>query len=473
MIELSKQDIARLASFPEQNPNPVIELKLFGEITYLNPAARNSFPDLIQGDFSHPLFSVIKQRMDEDNAEINQNFTCEVSLENKIYQQKVFFIANTNLMRVYNHDITEQKSIEKSLSRLASFPEQNPSPIIELNFLKQVRYMNPAFKSRFSDFDTENLSHPIFIALHEKFEDLITRKINQYSSEVLIDDKHFLQQIIVLHDIDMIRIFNSDITEQKKNELIIREKNRNITDSINYAKRIQAAILPSEEFMKKYLEQSFILYKPKDIVAGDFYWMEHVDEITFVAAADCTGHGVPGAMVSVVCSNALNRAIKEFGLRNTNEILDKATDIVIETFEKGGPEIKDGMDISILAIDSKNNKIQWSGANNPLYYVNENGLIEIKPDKQPIGNYFRRKPFTAHTIEFKKNTVFYLITDGYADQFGGQFEKKYSYKLLREKLTEIANLSMHEQQITLDQNFLNWKGTLKQVDDVTLLGIHI
>ena len=156
---------------------------------------------------------------------------------------------------------------------------------------------------------------------------------------------------------------NDEISKQKH---IVEEKQKEITESITYAKRLQEAILPPLEFINAHLENSFVYYKPKDIVAGDFYWAEKVGEKFFIAAADSTGHGVPGAMVSVVCSNALNRSIKEFQLTDTGKILDKTRDLVLETFEKSTSEVKDGMDISLLCIDSKNKTIFWSGANNPL-----------------------------------------------------------------------------------------------------------
>ncbi|HEX7414298.1 MAG TPA: hypothetical protein VF411_09675, partial [Bacteroidia bacterium] len=170
------------------------------------------------------------------------------------------------------------------------------------------------------------------------------------------------------------------------------EKNKEMTDSITYAKRLQHAILPSVEAVKELLPNSFIYFQPKDIVSGDFYWMHTTKEAVYIAAADCTGHGVPGAMVSVVCSNALNRAVKEFGLTDTGHILDKTRELVIETFEKSDKDVKDGMDISLLRIEYSSPlerdgrvKLQWSGANNSLWYILNNELIEVRADKQPIG----------------------------------------------------------------------------------------
>jgi Tfp pilus assembly protein PilF len=187
---------------------------------------------------------------------------------------------------------------------------------------------------------------------------------------------------------------------------LVVEKNHEILDSITYAKRIQSAILPPQRIIKEFLPNSFILYKPKDIVAGDFYWLEPpIDNSKpiMMAAADCTGHGVPGAMVSVVCNNALNRSVREYGLTEPGKILDKTREIVIEEFQKSDEEVKDGMDISLCCLNNKT--LSWSGANNPLWIVTKNNandvaeLIEIKPDKQPIGKYADTKQFITHTIE--------------------------------------------------------------------------
>ncbi len=268
-------------------------------------------------------------------------------------------------------------------------------------------------------------------------------------------------------------LIDADITERKKAALEIEQKNKDITDSINYAKKIQQAILPSDEQLHLLFPDSFILYKPKDIVAGDFYWMQEINDTVFIAAADCTGHGVPGAMVSVVCSNALNRAVKEFHLSDTGKILDKVTDLIIETFEKSTTDVKDGMDISLLAINTETKQIQWSGAYNVLWYFQNKKLHEITADKQPIGKSDHRKPFKTHKIKHQPGTIFYLFTDGYADQFGGPKGKKFKYKQLEEKLLANCSKELEEQKESLNTAFETWKGELEQVDDVTVVGIRI
>ncbi len=261
------------------------------------------------------------------------------------------------------------------------------------------------------------------------------------------------------------------IIEEQKNQ--VEEKQKEILASITYAKRLQEAILPPEHYVKAHLPESFIFYKPKDIVAGDFYWMERRGENLFVAAADCTGHGVPGAMVSVVCSNALNRAVLEFGITDPGKILDKTRELVLETFSRSDKDVKDGMDISMLSINKISNEIKWSGANNPLWYVSNGKLSEIKANKQAIGKTDNPLPFTTHSMQLNKGDLFYLFTDGYADQFGGPLGKKFKYKALKEMLLQNSLLSNSEQKEKLESSFLAWMGPLEQIDDVCLIGVKI
>ncbi|MDQ3048257.1 MAG: SpoIIE family protein phosphatase [Bacteroidota bacterium] len=257
----------------------------------------------------------------------------------------------------------------------------------------------------------------------------------------------------------------------------IREKQKEIVDSITYAKRLQDAILPPVSLLKLHLPEHFIFYQPKDIVAGDFYWLETADDSVLIAAADCTGHGVPGAMVSVVCSNALNRTVKEFGITRPGELLDKVRDLVIETFQKSESEVRDGMDISLLNLKRNKEKItvQWAGANNPLWFVRKiSGEMEsIKPDKQSIGRSDTPVPFRTVELEMEKSDTLFLLSDGFADQFGGDKGKKFKYKQLQAFLLSNIHLSMEEQKAKLHDELISWKGGLEQVDDILIIGIRL
>ncbi len=264
---------------------------------------------------------------------------------------------------------------------------------------------------------------------------------------------------------------NKIIFEQKT---IVEEKQKEILDSIEYALRIQTAILPPQKIVKQYLENSFILYKPKDIVAGDFYWMETVNDLVLFAACDCTGHGVPGAMVSVVCHNALNRAVREFGLTQPAAILDKTAEIVIENFSKSEEDIKDGMDISLCAYNAKTKTIQWAGANNPLWLLQNGELIETKADKQPIGMNEDSKPFTNHTFNLNPTDTIYLFTDGFADQFGGDTgQKKLTKRGFKDLILSVQNKPLHEQGIALDKFITEFRKSVEQIDDILVMGVKV
>jgi serine phosphatase RsbU (regulator of sigma subunit) len=254
---------------------------------------------------------------------------------------------------------------------------------------------------------------------------------------------------------------------------LLEEKNKEITDSINYAKRIQEAILPSRYSLAENLKNGFVLFKPKDIVSGDFYWLEKVDGNLFFAAADCTGHGVPGAMVSVICSNALSKALLEENIRIPSKLLDRTRELVIQKFEKSGEEVKDGMDISICAMDYEKKKLQWAGANNPLWILRNGEILEIKADKQPVGKSPSQQPFTNHIIDLFDGDTIYIFTDGYQDQFGGPKGKKYKATQLKELLIANGNHTLEKQRELIFYEFEKWKGELEQVDDVCVIGVRI
>ncbi len=254
---------------------------------------------------------------------------------------------------------------------------------------------------------------------------------------------------------------------------LLEHQKKEVTDSINYAQRIQKAILPSHRLIESYLPKSFVVYLPKDIVSGDFYWVEKKGNKVFFAVADCTGHGVPGAMMSVIGQNALNRVLNEFGITKPSEILDKLTVLVEEAFSKSGSDVRDGMDIALCALDSSNNKLEYAGANNPVYIYSSNELKEIKGTKQPIGRFESKVNFVNHEVNLKNGDSVYLFSDGIADQFGGPDGKKFKYKRVKELLLQNNTKSHSEQKNNIITQFISWKGKQEQIDDVCLMGIKI
>lgn len=276
--------------------------------------------------------------------------------------------------------------------------------------------------------------------------------------------------ILIFNRLRITRKQKAIIEEQK---LIVEEKNTEILDSITYAKRIQTAILPPSKLVKEHLKDSFILYKPKDIVAGDFYWLECKDGKVLFAAADCTGHGVPGAMVSVICNNGLNRSVREYGLTDPGKILDKTREIVTSEFNKSDEDVKDGMDIALCVIDDLN--LKYAGAHNPLWIIRKGAteIEETKADKQPIGKYANTTQFRTNDISINKGDTIYIFSDGYVDQFGGEKEKKFKSKAFKQLLLSIQDKTMEEQKLIIDNVFEKWRGNIEQIDDVCIIGVRI
>lgn len=273
--------------------------------------------------------------------------------------------------------------------------------------------------------------------------------------------------------------------EKEKANKIIAEKNKNITDSIQYAKRIQTAILPKEEIIRKHLSEFFILYKPKDIVSGDFYFFAEAGNKLIVAVADCTGHGVPGAFMSMIGNSLLNQIIKENGINEPAEILNQLHIGVKDSLQQNDLDshTKDGMDIAICAIDLKNKTLEYAGAQRPIWIVKNSerkqqtvpDLLEIKPNKFPIGGIHHEKDsvFTNHTFSFATSDTIYLTTDGYADQFGGKDGKKFRSKRLKELILSISNDNIDNQKSALHKNITEWMEKSEQIDDILVLGIKL
>lgn len=266
-----------------------------------------------------------------------------------------------------------------------------------------------------------------------------------------------------------------------KNELI-EEKNKDINDSINYAQRIQHAIFPPMPKIESSLKDYFILFQPKDIVSGDFYWFSKLrttpsenrisEEVVVIAAVDCTGHGVPGALMSIIGSSILNQSTTEPSVNSPAQALTYLDKQLANNLHS----INDGMDIALCAINQTKMELQYAGANNPLYLIRDKQLIEYKADKKAIGGSFEvdaQKEFTNHIIQLEKGDCIYLFSDGFADQFGGDSGKKLKYKNFQNILIEMNSYSMKEQQEQLSNFFTNWKGNLDQVDDVLVIGIRV
>ncbi len=264
--------------------------------------------------------------------------------------------------------------------------------------------------------------------------------------------------------------------EIEKQKQRVEELYMDVTDSIKYAKRLQDSILPPDSKLNDLLKDCFVLFKPKDIVSGDFYWLEQSSGKVFFAAVDCTGHGVPGAFMSLVGSNGLDHAVKDHQKSSPAEILDDLNVSASETFNKDATDksVSDGMDIALCSISPDRTKLEYSGANNPLYLVRDGRIIKYKADKFAIGSFKDgEKKYTNNVLELQKGDVIYIFSDGYADQFGGEKGKKFLYSNFRDLLIEIHQKPTSQQKEILNQRIEEWKGNYEQVDDILVFGVKV
>ena len=294
-----------------------------------------------------------------------------------------------------------------------------------------------------------------------------------YRTNKLLKDKLKLEEVVRIRT-EELELRNQEIIENK-NEI---EKNaKNITDSIKYAKRIQKAIYPTTSQFKKLLPESFIFFKSKGIVSGDFYWIEEKGNKVLFAACDCTGHGVPGAFISIVTNNLLNQAVKEHGITKPSIILDEVNKGITSTLHQTLEDstVKDGMDAALCCLDKSTGTLEFAGAYNGLYLIRKGELLEFKADNIPIGRFIGEayKTFTNHEIITQPDDVIYLFSDGFADQFGGPEGKKIKKSNFKRLLLEIWSLPMEEQREKLYNFFKSWQGELEQVDDVLVIGVRI
>jgi len=263
-----------------------------------------------------------------------------------------------------------------------------------------------------------------------------------------------------------------EIAESQRDQIAYQKKH--ITDSIHYALRIQTALLPSLELFSEKLDH-FVLYKPRDIVSGDFYWVAEIGPHIMIISADCTGHGVPGAFMSMLGVSFLNEIILNKGVIQPDQVINSLREEVIRALKQkdSGSEIKDGMDICVCLLDPEKRSLQFAGAFCPLWILSKGELTEIKGDKMPVAIHETMKPFTNHWIDLKQGDSFYIFSDGFVDQFGGPNQKKYLSKNFKTTLGEIQAKSMYEQGAELDRIFEDWRKDVEQIDDVTVIGVRV
>ncbi|WP_338794215.1 SpoIIE family protein phosphatase [Bernardetia sp. MNP-M8] len=308
-----------------------------------------------------------------------------------------------------------------------------------------------------------------------------TAEVFQQNEELQAQKSELEQQTEeILAQRDLVESKNQSIYAQneylEKQQEKIQLQNKNITASINYAKRIQKAMLPSQNRLEEILPKSFVYFNPRDIVSGDFYFFAEKDDKIVIAAVDCTGHGVPGAFMSVIGNDLLTQIVIWRGITESNLILNELHNGIVQTLKQEETENRDGMDISLCVLDKKTNEIQYSGAKNSLLFITPNGKVnQIKGDRHHVGGVARQieRDFTAHKIQPEKGTRCYLLTDGYLDQFGGKHSKKYSTKRFQLFIEKLKTFHIFELQHEVERNFIEWKGSEKQIDDVLVIGFEV
>ncbi len=288
----------------------------------------------------------------------------------------------------------------------------------------------------------------------------------------LAESERILEQKVIERTKEVVR--QKEEIERQSEKL--EELYKDVTDSIRYAKRLQDSILPQDSYIKRILPHSFVLFKPKDIVSGDFYWFSETEDKVVFTAVDCTGHGVPGAFMSLIGANALNQIVNGNKQDTPSEILNELNRLSSDALNKSeeGSNVRDGMDVAICSIHKETKMLEFSGANNPLYIIRDKELIQTKADKLAIASFEHgEKAYTNHEFQLQKGDSIYIFTDGYADQFGGLKGKKFMYRQFREILLSIKELPMDEQKDILDAKIEEWKGSFEQVDDILVIGVEI
>ena len=298
-------------------------------------------------------------------------------------------------------------------------------------------------------------------------------KEEEIKTQKIIEGVLFIGILLV---IGFLGFVYKQLNTTKKQKVVIEEKQQEISDSINYAKRIQDAMMTSSVYLKDTLPKSFILFKPKDVVSGDFYWIyKDQEDNIFFTVADCTGHGVPGAFMSMIGTSLLNEIIIEKEIKDTDKILHEMRAQIIKSLgqEQEGAQ-KDGMDISLCKLNMKNKTVEFSGAHNSLVHVRDEELKTYRGDHQPVGLLLGdKKPFTKHKVKLKKNDMLYIYSDGYQDQFGGEKGKKYMAAKFKNQLLKISKETEDQQLSLLDKEFSSWIKDYEQVDDVCVMGVRI
>lgn len=369
--------------------------------------------------------------------------------------------ATLGLGRTY-HELKQGKDALSCFSRALELAEQMEAKPLQV----ETHYALAGFYESAGEFENALHHYKKYRSIREAvLNDESRNRMKNQQIAFAVEKSEKEKEIFQLRNVELKSAYDE-----------IHHKNKEITDSINYASRIQTALLPPNESLLKAFPEHFILYFPRDVVSGDFYWSARVGEKVVFTAADCTGHGVPGALMSMLGISYLNELVVERGQTDPGEILDNLRGLVMKALKQSGrdEDQKDGMDMALCTYDTGSRILQYAGAYNPLYLVREGILEEFKADRMPISYYNGiTKPFQTRSIRMQEGDAVYLFSDGYADQFGGPHGKKFKYKSLKALLELIHEKPMENQKLVLYEKFFAWKGGHAQIDDVVMIGIRI
>jgi PAS domain S-box-containing protein len=442
---------------------------------------------------------MFKDLVENPEQKITIQFSYKCKDGNKVWLEA----TGTNLLAdsaiegivVNSRNITERRRAEKEArmrGQMQALSENSPDLITRFNKEGRVFYINPIIESytghhkeaflnksleevglneavinSWTEILRDVVNNQDKIATEMDFPSVMGNRVMQVNAIPEYNDQSNIESVLVV---------SHDITDRKVIELEIQSKNKKITESINYAKRIQGAILPNNNVIQAIFPQSFILYKPRDVVSGDFPWFMQKGDDMYIAAVDCTGHGVPGALISLIGYFLLNNIVNNKDASDPGDILDQLDKGVTETLKQDNEDssTRDGMDIALCKINLKTNILEYAGAHRPLYYLKNGELNEVKGDKFPIGGgqYKTRSNFTTTTLQLSTGDAVYFCSDGFPDQFGGPDNRKFSPKRIRDIIQNNTGASMQEIHQTFDQEFEAWKGNEKQTDDVLMIGIR-
>ncbi|MFN0048965.1 MAG: PAS domain S-box protein [Cytophagales bacterium] len=483
-----------------------------GTINYVSPSVTSILgyhPDELVGtkDSTRIIEKGIEDYNQMFDALIKQpatNITIEYLYKKKNGEEIFLEVSGKNLITdpaiagivLNTRDITERKSAERESrmrSQMQSLSENSPDLITRLNKEGKIYYINPAIEKLTDKKPSQFLQKSIFESdLNESivstWEELIADVLkNKEKVQVemsfptttgsLVMNVNAIPEYNEDQSVESILLVSNDITERKKAELEIQAKNKKITESINYAQRIQVAILPDQMRVRQLFPDYFMHYRPRDVVSGDFPWFVENGDDVYIAAVDCTGHGVPGAMLSLIGYFLLNDIVKSQKISQPGQILDLLDSGVTRTLKQDmeGNEMKDGMDICLCKINKKNMHLEYSGAHRPLYQLRNGEILEYKGDKFPIGGgiFKNQTNFTNHQIDIQKGDSFFFCSDGFPDQFGGPENRKIGPARIKTTITDNASIKdFNKMYEVFDELFMKWKGNSKQMDDVLLIGLR-